>query len=74
MIELHSLLATRAVQKAEYNAWRGPFVFDDCLDAIQVEYMTTTEFDARFCSKARYPTNSAISIFINTLLENVWVV
>jgi len=71
VVELHGLLARWTVHEAECDPRRRPFVFDDSLDAVDMEDVSTPESDARLSSKARYPADRAVSVFVDALLEKV---
>ena len=74
MIKLHWLLATRTIEEAKDDSWRSPFVLNDLLDAIDVEDMFASKFDAGFRTEAAHPANSAIRVFIGIFKEVVWIV
>ena len=64
VVQLHRLLARGAIHEGEDNSRRGPLIYDNLLNAFNVEHVPTTEFDARFGAEATDPADGAVSILI----------
>ena len=74
VVQLHRLFAAWTVHEAKDDARGGPFVLDDCLQAIDMKDVPAAEPHAGFCPKSRNPAYRAVCVLIYTLLQDFWIV
>ena len=67
MIQLHRLLARRAIHEGEYDTGRGPLGGNYLLDTLYMEDMSTAEPNAGLCTQPTDPTDGAVGVLISIL-------